>query len=156
MSKKNFYLNIAIIMMIIAIILLVVFKFVINDNRNDVSLDIEKTNLVDLNGNKIKLSQMLSNDKVTYCLIFDMNDCPSCILKGLNDLSELKKTGLKSMAIVVHNRIDEVSGWSSNYDYSPFYMLNRNKFYEYIHVQSTPVIIKIRNGKVENYRYIFP
>jgi len=155
MKKKNFYMNLGIIIMIIAIIVLVVFKYIIKDKNSGISINIEKTNLIDLNGKVIKLSQLLS-DNVNYCYIFDLNDCPSCIFKGLNDLTELKKSGDSTMAVVIHNRIDEVSGWSSNYNYSPFYMIKRNKFYAYIHVQSTPVIIKIKNGKIINYRYIFP
>ena len=127
MNKKNLLLNSGIVIVVISIILLILFKFILNDKIN-IGIDINQIKIYNINGDKIQLSDIIPKDGITYCFVFDMNDCNTCILKGIDDLIELKKSGLDCFALAIHHRIDEVSGWSSNYDFTPFFMINKKVF----------------------------
>ena len=41
-------------------------------------------------------------------------------------------------------------------DFTSFFVLKKQDFYEHIHTPLMPVMIKIKNGNVESYRYITP
>jgi len=81
-------------------------------------------------------------------------DCFSCVYKGIEDLKSLKNTGKVCFGLVINNSIEEVKGWASNYESSPFFMIKKLDFFEHIKSVSTPVFVKIAKGKVESYRYI--
>ena len=99
---------------------------------------------------------ILDKNDETYCLIFELDNCNTCIYKGIDDLNRLKKDGLDTIAIIVHDSIEDINGWSKHYDYSSFYMLKKSEFYKNITSSILPVFIKIKKGKVMNYRFIIP
>jgi hypothetical protein len=158
MTKKDMFYNIGIGVLVIAIMVLIVVKFIAPKNVNaDVRIkDHEKITVMDLDGNQISLVDLFDKADTTYFFIFEMNDCFSCISKGLEDLKSLKKAGKPCMGIVVHHMVDEVKGWSANYDFSPFFVIKKPDFYEYIKTPVTPVMVEFKNGKVENYRFFRP
>ena len=102
------------------------------------------------------MMNLISKDKTSYCLIFDMNDCYSCILKGIDDLKALKGSGMNGFGLAVHDSTDEVAGWSKNYGFSPFFVIKKFNFYNHVHTSITPVLVKFDKGVVENYRFILP
>ena len=159
MNKRDLFYNIAIAVAGIGIIPIIVFKFVIPQKPQQRIFgikDYEKITVTDLNGNELKLRDLVPKDESTYCLLFEMTNCYSCIFEGIEDLKRLKSAGKPCIALVVHHLIDEVSGWSANHDFTPFFMLKKHDFYEHIHTPLMPVMIKIKNGKTESYRYITP
>ncbi|MCP4214118.1 MAG: hypothetical protein GY765_05655, partial [bacterium] len=109
-----------------------------------------------LQGDTLKLGDALDSDKPTYCFIFQLKDCASCIFKGLDDLVQLKKQGSSCIAIALHDYVEEVEGWSAHRDFSPFYVLKRADFYAQVHSMMLPVFVKFQDGKVKSFRFITP
>jgi hypothetical protein len=159
MKKTDWFYNAAISAVAIGIIAVFVFKFVLPDKPQQDGFavrEFEKITVIDLSRNELQLADLVSKDLSTYCFLFEMTNCYSCIFQGIEDLKKLKAAGKPCVALAVHHLIDEVAGWSANYDFSPFFMLEKHNFYEHIHTPVMPVMIKIKNGKVETFRYIQP
>ena len=156
MKKSEILYSISMGALALGIILVILFKFVLNQkSRESFTIkSIDEINVSDLNGNKIKLASFLEKDNLTYLLIFQLSDCYSCIYIGLNDLKDLQRAGKQCLGIVVHDYLEEVNGWSTHQDFSPFLMLKRLDFFEYVKSAHTPVFVKIVKGKIDSYRYI--
>lgn len=159
MQKKDLYYNIAIGIVVLAIVVVILFKFILpgKSTRGGFAINhFEKVTVLDLGGNQLKLADLVSKNESTYIFILELTNCNSCIYQGMEDLKKLKEAGKPCLSIVSHHLLDEVSGWSTTQDFSPFYMLHKHDFYEHIHSPVMPVLAKIRNGKVESFRYIRP
>lgn len=159
MKKSDLFLNIGIGVVILAIITVILFKFVINKTGKEESFkinNIEKIMVSDLNGNQINFSDLLDKEGDTYILIFELRNCYSCIFKGIENLKSLKKSGKSCFGLAVHDYLDELNGWSTNHDFNPFFMIKKSEYFDNIHSTHLPVFIKITNGKVESYRFITP
>lgn len=158
MKKLDRFYNIGIGILVIGIVVVVIFKFFLAKPPQE-SFDIKGINQIlvtDLSGSEIKLSEFIAKDTATYFMLFRLDDCFSCIYLGLEDLKTLKKEGRPCFGLVVHDYIDEVSGWAAQYDFTPFLVLKKVDFIENIKSLSTPVFVKFADGKVESYRYITP
>ena len=156
--ERERLINLVVGLLAAGIMVVVLFKFVINRNpRPPFGInDFEKILVTDLSGSEVKLSDLVSPDVTGYCLIFEIKDCPPCIYEGLQDLKKLKEAGKPCLALVVHDLINEVSGWAAVNDFSPIFMLRKVDFYEHFHSVLTPVVVKLKNGKVVSHRYITP
>ena len=155
-SNRFIYIGIVILLIAIFIVLQVKFKFFTKADSGDSFKinDIENIFIKDLNGSDLKLSEILSKNEVTFCLIFELSNCGSCILDGLEDLKKLQDEKTQCIAVIVHDIVDEVSGWSVHQDFTPFFAMKKRDFYEYIQSALLPVIVKFKYGKVIKYRYI--
>jgi|GEM_PF-925617 len=159
MKKLDFFYNIAIVVLVIGIITVVIYKFAIPVKQPQDSFKIqefEKVEIIDLSGNEIKLGQLMAKDGATYCIMFRINDCFSCVFDAIQDLKRLRDSGKACMGIIIHDLLDEVRGFTANYEFSPFFMIKRVDFYEFIKSPMTPVLVKFKNNKVESYRYFTP
>ena len=159
MKSKDLIFSLGIVVLLIAVVVVVVFKFVLNRGRQDAAFRInafENLVLIDMNNNPIKFPDLLDKNKETYCLIFEMTNCYSCIYFGIEDLKKLREAGKDSMAIVVDDRLYEVAGWSEKQEFSPIFMLKKIDFYDHIQSSLLPVLVKIKDGEVKSYRYITP
>lgn len=161
--NKNTVLNILLGLVFIGIVAVVVFKLVIPPSSPQGSgyLRIsgwQDIGVMDINGNKIKLGRIIPGDSSIYVMICDMDDCFSCIYKGVDDMKKLGNAGHEGVVVVVADKIEDVKGWSAaNFPgYSNFYMLDTASFYDHIQTPSTPVIAKIESGKVSSFRLILP
>jgi hypothetical protein len=151
-------LNLAIGVMIVFIIGLVIFKFVLPKQSGGPFRfeEFEKISVTDLNGNEMKLSQLVSADEITYILILELTDCNSCILKGIDDLKRLKGAGRQCLCLVVNDLLNEVRGWSVHMEFSPFFAIKKVDFYEHVHTAATPVMVKIKDNEIAGFRFIKP
>lgn len=156
MKKSDLFFSIGAGILALAIILVVVFKFLVTPKPKETFdiQDIEQIKVTDFNGDEINLTLFLEKSEVTYMLIFQLNDCYSCVYRGLTDLKALQKEGKQCLALVVHDNMEDVQGWSAHEDFSPFLMLKRTDFLEYVNCPHTPVFLKIAKGKIKSYRYI--
>jgi hypothetical protein len=156
MKKSEILYTIAMVALVLGIISVIVFKFVLQQKpRESFSIkNPDQINITDLNGNSLKLVDYMGKDNVSYLLIFQLNDCFSCVLRGMNDLKELQQAGRQCLGLAVHDYPQEVSGWSAHQDFSPFLMMKRLDFFEHVQCAHTPVFVKMVNGKIESYRYI--
>ncbi len=157
MKTQYWLTNIAILIIVVAIGVIVTFKYIIPRTSNPVAItEIRKINLSDLSGNEIALEKLLADKGTTYCLVFNMTDCYSCIHRGLIDLMDLKAAGNNCIAIIIHNDIGEANGWSTTQKYSPVYVLRKTDFYNYIHTPKSPVMIKLLKEEVVSFYFIEP
>jgi hypothetical protein len=158
MKKKDIFLNAGIVILAVVIVIVVIFKFVINRQPVD-SFAINEPGdikVFDLSGSEIQFQQIISKNGDTYCLIFKINDCPSCIYDGVEILIKLKAGGKHCIGIVTHDLLDEVNGWTINFDFRPFFMLQTIDFFEHIKSPITPVLVKFKNQDIASYRYFTP
>jgi hypothetical protein len=159
-KKIDVFLNLAIGFAIVVIIFILLYKFVLNDSPANEPFkvkNLKQINVTDLKGNYDSLEELLAANENTYCLIFELTNCYPCIQKGLDDLNELLSDGNKGFAIVVSNYYDEVEGWASKMASStPVFVLKKSAFYENIHCTNLPVLVRFKNVRVENYRFITP
>jgi len=157
MKKESLY-NIGIGILLVAIAVVVVIRFILPEPpRNDFSIsDIENLEIIDLNKNHAPLTRFLAKDEINYVLLFELTDCYTCLVKGLEDLKKLKSAGKNVIGLAVHDLVDEVDGWSAQYELSPILVLPKVEFYEHIATPMTPAIVVLKNNEVESVRYILP
>jgi hypothetical protein len=158
MKKLEQFYSIGIGVLLMGIIALVLFKFVFVPQRQD-TFRIEKIDtmpILDLDGNKLHLSDLLSKDTDTYFLIFNLNDCLGCIYKGLEELKNLDNAGKTCFGLVIDDYFQEVATWASHYEFSHFLVIKRVDFYEHIKSPITPVLVRFRNQEVDSWWYFTP
>lgn len=158
MKLKEFWFIIITACLVIAIILVVLFKFIIVRKEPGV-LTIDRLDSIivyDLHEKPNKLIDLFNRDKNTYLLLFELDNCYSCIFKGMNELNRLRRAGEHCIAIAVHDYIPDVVGFSQVQDFSPFFVLKKIDFYRHIHVSYMPVFFILFKGKVINSRFITP
>lgn len=154
-TKKDIYYSIAFGIIGAAIVFVAIFKFVI-DRKPEAPVAVNEINditLTDFDGNELKLKQLITGAPETYCLIFNLKDCHGCIFDGVEVLNKLKKEGKECLGLVVHDNIDDVTGWSINFEFRPFFMMKTLEFFDHIKSPITPVLVKVKNDKVDNYRF---
>jgi hypothetical protein len=154
MKKRDVQYMFAILALITAIIVLVYFKF-IRKQESAVSFDNpEKITVSTIGNNLLSLSDIIDNSGELFLVVFNFDDCYSCISRGIFDLISLKKAGKKCAALVVHDNIDEIRGWSEKQDFSPFYVIKKNVYFEHIKSPHTPVLIHFKDGEIRKYHFI--
>jgi len=154
-TKKDIYFIIAFGIIGAAIVFVAVFKFVIT-REPELPFAVNgltEIALSDMDGNGLKLRQLIAGSPETYCLIFNLKDCHGCIYDGVEVLNKLKAEGKVCLGLAVHDNLDDLNGWSINFDFRPFFMMKTLEFFDHIKSPITPVLIKIKDDKVENYRF---
>lgn len=125
---------------------------------------IQKNNLIDLKklervkilspeGEEKYLSAFLKTE-ANYILFFKLTDCPACIYKGLNEIRQLEQAGKFVIAITIHEWIDEWKAWVKNIEIRNIYFLRRSDIEDIINFPYTPVLVKMKNGLIKNFKYI--
>jgi hypothetical protein len=109
--------------------------------------------LVTLEENEKAFADLLG-DEESFMLFFELSNCPPCISRGLNELRELKKNGKNAYAVVIHNWADEWIHWARNVDFSPIYMLKKESLEREFFFPYLPVLVRLKNRKVYDYKYI--
>ncbi len=155
--KEHFY-TIGIVVLLLCIAAVAIFKFVLPAKPVDSFhvKNIEQLTVMDLDGNEITFSDIPPKDDSSYFLLFSLKDCYSCIYRGLEELTALKKAGKNCFGLVIDDNYKEVDIWAANYEFSPILVLKRVNFYEHIKSAVTPVLVKFENGNVESFKYITP
>lgn len=159
MKKSDLFYTIAVAALVVLIIAVALFKFVILKRNPQETFQVkgfEEITVIDLNGSEIKLPQLMAEDQSTYCVMFRITDCFSCVFDSIQELIHLRNSGKACIGLIIHDRLDEVSGFTANYEFPSFFMITRVAFYEHFKSPITPVLVKIQNNKVESYRYFTP
>ena len=158
MKIREHFLTIGIVVLLLCIAGVGVFKFVLPGTPADSFhlKNIERLRIVDLDGNEITFTDIPPKNDSSYCLLFNLTDCYSCIYRGLEELTALKKAGKNCFGLVIDDNYKDVDVWAAHYEFSPFLVLKRVDFYEHIKSVVTPVMVKFENGHVDSYKYIMP
>jgi len=159
MKKSDLFYTIAVAALIVLIIAVGLFKFVLREKNPQETFqvrEIEEIPIIDLNGNEMKLPQLMAEDQSTYCIMFRITDCFSCVFESIQELIHLRNSGKACIGLIIHDRLDEVSGFTANYEFPSFFMITRVVFYEHFKSPITPVLVMLKNNEVESYRYFTP
>jgi len=156
LNKKDLFLNILLGAVAVSLILLSVSKFLLKTKSNSPEMmkEIEKISVVGIDGREKKLTQLLKEDTDTYCMIFGLTDCATCIYKGIGDLQALEKKKNRCIAIAVHDSLDDVKGFAGTYTFGHFFMMSKPDFYKHVAVQHLPVIIRFDGARIKSFFYI--
>jgi len=156
MKKSKSLVNILIVIVALAIISVIIIKFIIprfSASRIEIKNPTE-IELISLDGGNFRFSELTKNDFDNYILFLEMDNCPSCIYKGFQDLDSLSKEGEYCFVVAVHDYIDDIKGWAENYNFPAFYVMKKISYYQNINFNYMPILIKYRKGKVKSFRYI--
>jgi hypothetical protein len=158
LHKDKIY-TILILVLSIAIVFVLLYKFVIKRPLVIEGPKIEnpeKITALRLDGSEVNLFGLISEKDECYCLLFELDNCQSCIYKGIVELETLEKEGKNCLGIAIHDWFEEIKGWSQHYKLKTFVVLKKVRYYEYIHSPHLPIIIKFKEGKINSYKYISP
>lgn len=146
--------NVSIGILIIAVFILLYFKFFKkNENAFDIK-NIDDIYVYSTDNQKINLSNIMKETKENYIIFLEVSGCPSCIHNGFLEAQGLKEAGEKSLIIVIYDWFNEWKNWTQNYEFSPIYMIKKETYFKHIFSPFLPVLVKFKNGKVKNYKYI--
>jgi hypothetical protein len=144
---------------VLVILCLVMAGWIILGNKKNTSppADWEKVLGVsivsrDRSGMTLK-KELLSND-ITYVLIMELSNCPSCIDKGILEIRELQKRGKKGIILVSHQWIEEWLSWVINYEQDPMYFTNKEDLESIVMFPYLPIILRIKEGRINSFKYI--
>ena len=158
MKNKEIIANVIIGVLVVAIISVLAVKFVFK-REPKFSFDIrgiEEIEILDLEKNSVRFVDLIPNDDVIYCMLFDVRDCTSCIIKGMDDLKELRKEGKQTITLAMFDLLDDLRAWANVNECQDIFMLKKVTFYDYFFCQTTPVLIRFNNGDIEAFKYIIP
>jgi len=158
MKRVNIAAKSVIVLLVAIAAALVIFKFVLPRSGLGpfVIKNLNAVTVYDLNENPLKLIDLLDKDKESYCLMFEITNCYSCIFKGIEELRQLRQSGAHCLAIAVHDLVYDIEGWSRKQTFSPFFVLKKIDFYRAVHSPLMPVLFTLKNGKVTHFRFITP
>jgi len=140
----------------LAIVVLVLFKFVFISKDSLKITNLQKLTVKDLKGSELNLVEFLKKKDRVYVLLFSLADCSSCVFKGVDDLKMLDEAGKSAVALIVNDDVEDVKAWAIHYKYLPVLILKRVDFFEHVNCVTTPVMITFKKGKIKGYRYILP
>jgi len=157
MKKQDVFFYSILGVISIAIIVLVLFKFVFVHKDSSFAIDgLEKLTIKDLHGSELNMVEYLKRYNRVFVLLFGLGDCNSCVYKGVEDLKMLNDAGKHSIALIVSNDIEDVKAWTLHYEFLTVFILKRLDFFDHITCVTTPVMITFEKGKIKGYRYIMP
>jgi len=158
MKKKEIVANVIIGVLVAAIVAVIAVKFA-SKKEPKLSFDIkniEEIEVLDLENNPVRFAGLLPKDDAAYCLLFDIRDCTSCIIKGLDDIKELRKEGKRTVTLAMFDLMDDLRAWANVNECRDIFMLKKVMFYDHFFCQTTPVLIRFDNGAIEAFKYIIP
>ena len=148
-------LNCLIALCSIVLSVAVIFKFIVKSDKSaDFFIHIEKIKITNMEGESVDLIDLVAENSETYILIMRLNDCYSCIAKGIEDIKSLHLSGHGYVVIAAHDSLDEVRGLTGIFSDVRFYQLSVAEQYQFIHSPMLPVLVKIKNGRVVAHRMI--
>lgn len=156
MNKKNdktFYVifSVAVLILIIAAI----FKFgILNKNRKELLLASENTiEIVDLSMKKLSFNELIKPEESNYILFMEINNCPSCIQKGIALLQSFVANN-NCMIMIVHNWPEELKNWKSNFNFDKTFVIKPEVFYKSFDINYLPALVDKNKTGMRIIKYI--
>jgi len=119
--------------------------------------DIGRTMVTSREGHTVTLSSLLAQgDKTdnTHLLILELENCESCLYKGITDIQSLAKSGNHTLVVVVNDWPIEVKSWAEHYPDIPIFAMPKSTFYNHFNLSYLPAILRIEGEKVVTHRDI--
>lgn len=156
MKKSDFifYSILSILVMSIVVVVIVKFYIIPRSQKSTVIENIDDIQIYNLDGNCIKLNSIIDKSGTSFFVIAKLNDCYGCVLRSINELKVMQKKDCHCFMLIVYDSLDDVKGWSSHEKFSPIYMMTRSDFIKNVNIKSSPALIKTKNGRIANCRYI--
>jgi len=153
--KRNKLLDYIIVILIILLILIIFYKFFFKKKYNIIEINnLKKIVLKDFNNKEYSLKGIIKDE--CYLLIFSIDDCGTCIDKGIYRLKYFYDKGKNAIGIIIHGNISEIKNWPDNYKFKKFYFINKELYYKYFKNEFTPLLFYMKNNEVVWYKYITP
>lgn len=109
--------------------------------------------LSNLEGSRIFFQDLVSSRGETCYLFFRLNQCYSCIFRGMEDLKLLQQQNKNCFAVAVHDNIKDVRGWLTHESFHPVYVMSRDAFLRHVTCRSLPVIVRMAKSRVTHCEY---
>lgn len=133
----------------------VIFKLIVKShNSADFNIRMEEIKITNMEGGSEDLIDLAAEKSETYILIMRLNDCYSCVAKGIEDIKSLYSSGYGYVVIAAHDSLDEVRGFAGIFSDVKFYQLSVADLYQSIRSPMLPVMAKVKNGRVVGHRFI--
>jgi len=116
---------------------------------------LQDTTVTDMDGQALPFAELANGSDDVYFLFLELENCESCLYKGLNDIQALAEAGESAAAVVVNDWQQEVAGWSKHYAF-PIYRLSKSDFYQSFRTDYLPMLTTFRHGEVDGARPITP
>jgi len=116
--------------------------------------NLEQVTLHDLQEESDTFAELLAKHPDAHVLILELENCASCLYKGMNDLSALVTEGHDGFVVVVNDWQEEVVGWSGNYPQVPFFRMTRSDLYTGMNIPHLPVLLGFEKGSLTSHRFI--
>jgi hypothetical protein len=154
-SKKNLFANGIIVLLLILLAIIIIYKFMLKPDLKFVNInDFNRIIYKDFKGMSNTMKTLIKDNSNNYFLVFEINDCGSCILKGIEDLKYFANKGYNAIAVIVYDRPEELVGWTKNYSFKRFITIKKEDFYNYFNSQYLPVFFSVSDNKIKNIKYI--
>lgn len=151
---KDRGLNFILIVLTICLILAVVYPMFTGKKQSCIPFDkIKNIPILSVEEKEIFLDEMLDSNE-HFILFFELSSCPPCIYRGFDELQGLKSSGKNVSAVTVHNWVDEWIHWAKNIDFDPIYLVNKTNLEKNVFIPYLPMLIRLKNGKVSDCKYI--
>jgi len=108
----------------------------------------------DMGDNDSRLADMLARAPESYILLLELDNCPTCLYRGMRDIEALVKAGQSAYVIVVDDWQSEVEGWSKHYDEVPVFRMAKDVFYSQMQAGHLPVLLKLEGSEIISHRFI--
>ncbi|MBN1196091.1 MAG: hypothetical protein JXA62_01640 [Candidatus Aminicenantes bacterium] len=112
--------------------------------------------LSDLDGNRFCFLDLVSSGSETCCLFFGLNQCYSCIFRGMEDLKLLQQQEKNCFAVAVHDNTKDVRGWLTHESFHPVFVMSRHAFLRHVSCRLLPVIVHMEKSRVTHCAYPAP
>lgn len=117
---------------------------------------IAEMNIRNLEGETLNLGTRLPPRGVSWLMFFGLDQCYSCVARGLADLTLRRGEGDHCLAVAIHSRPRDVRGWAAHESFRPIFVTSRATFLNHVECRSLPVILRLEKGRVTFCRYPAP
>jgi hypothetical protein len=108
----------------------------------------------DMGDKDAQLADILAGTPESYILLLELDNCPTCLYKGMRDIEALVKAGQSAYVVVVDDWQSEVQGWSKHYPDVPVFRMAKDVFYGELRASHLPVLLKLANTELVSHRFI--
>jgi len=116
--------------------------------------DPEKIIVHDMSDYDSRLADVLAGVPSAYFLFLELDNCPTCLYKGMRDIEALVDAGEPAFVVVVDDWQSEVEGWSEHYPRVPFFRMAKDVFYSQMQAGHLPVLLKLEGTEITSHRFI--
>jgi hypothetical protein len=114
---------------------------------------IAKQLLRDARGQMLSMQRVIDSE-YRYWLIAKLNDCSTCLFKGLDEVRQLGTR--QAVVVLVSDWFEDALGWSKIQPGIDFFYTDSRGLNELFLLKHTPTLLTLKRGRVVGERLILP